>query len=133
MSYNAANRKDVRRLEKQAKLDERARLDTTRSLMASAAGRQWVYESLRDCHVFASSFSLNAQEVAFKEGERNVGLRLLNDIMNASPDEYITMMREANVRDSLSEQRGSTDGHGGDPGFESASDEPASTAESDAD
>jgi hypothetical protein len=102
MSYNAANRKDVRRLEKQARLDEAARLETTRFLMGTTNGRQWVFEHLDRCHVFASSFSLNAQEAAFKEGERNVGLRLLNDVMLASPDEYVQMMREENVRRSTS-------------------------------
>ncbi|HWT80867.1 MAG TPA: hypothetical protein VN648_18930, partial [Candidatus Methylomirabilis sp.] len=91
MSYNAANRKDVRRLEKQARLDERARLETTQSLMGTVAGRQWVYELLAQCHVFASSFSLNAHEAAFREGERNVGLMVLNEVMMASPDEYVQM------------------------------------------
>ena len=122
MNYNAANRKDVRRLEKQARVDERARLEVTKGLMASVGGRQWIYERLAECHVFASSFSLNAYEAAFKEGERNVGLQLLNDVMQADPDGYVQMMREANVRGTTAtaEQRRGEDGEWGDQGFDSA-------------
>ena len=112
----------MRRLEKQARVDERARLEVTKGLMASVGGRQWIYERLAECHVFASSFSLNAYEAAFKEGERNVGLQLLNDVMQADPDGYVQMMREANARrsasDTIAEQRGSEDGEWGDQGFD---------------
>jgi hypothetical protein len=126
VTYNAASRKDVRRLEKQARVEERQRLDTIRVLMSTTAGRQWVYDRLSQCHVFASSFSLNAYESAFKEGERNVGLQILNDVMMASPDNYVLMMREANVRhiaaDSSAagaadaERPGGEDGDWGDQG-----------------
>jgi hypothetical protein len=115
MTYSAANRKDVRRLEKQAKLDERARQETIRALMGTTQGRQWVFERLTASHIFASSFSLDPLQMAFKEGERNSGLQLLNDVMAISPDEYVMMMREANVRHSTADQlaRGE-DGDGGD-------------------
>ena len=102
MTYNAANRKDVRRVEKQARLNDRARKETVGGLMSTQAGREWVYQRLTQCHVFATSFSLNAYEAAFREGERNVGLQILNDVQQF-PDEYVLMMREANVRD-LSER-----------------------------
>ena len=103
MSYNAANRKDVRRLEKAARLSEHGRAETVGWLMGTMAGREWIYNWLSECHVFVSSFSLNAQEAAFREGERNVGLRLLNDVMQTAPDEYVLMMREENVRRSSSD------------------------------
>ena len=128
MTYNAASRKDVRRLEKQSRIEERQRLDTIRVLMSTTAGRQWVYDRLSQCHVFASSFSLNAYESAFKEGERNVGLQILNDVMMASPDNYVLMMREANVRHITAdraadgadaERPGSEDGDWGDQGPDS--------------
>ena len=79
MTYNAASRKDVRRLEKQARIDEVERIDTVRTLMATTGGRRWVHDLLVRCHVFASSFSLDAKEMAFREGERHVGLHVLAD------------------------------------------------------
>ena len=129
MTFNAANRKDVRRLEKQARLDERARRETVQTLMSTTQGRQWVHERLTLCHVFATSFSTNAYESAFREGERNVGLQLLNDVMTC-PDEYIQMMREANVRDSIAERSSSADGDGGDQVGDATPDEPAGDPDS---
>jgi hypothetical protein len=129
MTFNAANRKDVRRLEKQARLDTRARRETIQTLMSTTQGRQWVHERLTVCHVFATSFSTNAYESAFREGERNVGLQLLNDVMTC-PDEYIQMMREANVRDSIAERSSSADGDGGDQVGDATPDEPAGDPDS---
>ena len=129
MTFNAANRKDVRRLEKQARLDERARRETVQTLMSTTQGRQWVHERLTLCHVIATSFSTNAYESAFREGERNVGLQLLNDVMTC-PDEYIQMMREANVRSTITERSSSEDGDGGDQERDPATDEPAGDPDS---
>jgi hypothetical protein len=51
------------------------------------------------CHVFQSSFTTNALAMAFSEGERNVGLQITNDLITASPDNYLLMLKEAgNVR-----------------------------------
>ena len=118
--YNAGNRQDVRRLEKQAKIDEAARQQVVIDLMSSSPGRQWMHDRLSGCHLFSTSFSLTALETAFKEGERNQGLQLLTDVMAACPDQYVLMMREANVRNQLADTRNSgsdrTDPDGGDSG-----------------
>lgn len=62
-------------------------------------------EVLEACHIFASSHTGNALNTAFAEGERNIGLRLLNGIMAAAPDQYVQMMRERNERDATAESR----------------------------
>jgi hypothetical protein len=54
---------------------------------------------LERTHCFGSSFGTNALAMAFAEGERNVGLQLLNDIMSVAPDQYVLMMREKNGRE----------------------------------
>jgi hypothetical protein len=120
MNYNAGNRQDVRRLEKQAKIEDAARKEVVNELMSTEAGRTWMHDRLSNCHLFSTSFSLTALETAFKEGERNQGLQLLNDVMSSCPDQYVQMMREANVRHELSNTRFSrsdrTDPDGGDSG-----------------
>lgn len=123
MNYNAGNRQDVRRLEKQAKADDAARKEVVVNLMDSTSGRLWMYERLSNCHLFSTSFSLTALETAFKEGERNQGLQLLTDVMGACPDQYVVMMREANVRHQLANNPtasriGSADDYGRDQGSE---------------
>ena len=105
--YNAGNRQDVRRLEKQARIDEAARQQVVVDLMSTPPGRQWMHDRLSGCHLFTTSFSLTALETAFKEGERNQGLQLLTDVMAACPDQYVLMMREANVRHQLTDTRNS--------------------------
>ena len=60
---------------------------------------------LEACHIFATTFAPNANQTAFIEGARNIGLMLLNDIMKHCPDAYVLMMRERNARDSTSDAR----------------------------
>jgi len=98
--YNAAERSHVRLAEKEAKREENERKEIIKGLMSLAAGRAWVLARLESCHIFAPSFSRNALDMAFAEGERNVGLQILNDIMSACPDRYADMMEERNERDA---------------------------------
>lgn len=107
MVYNAGNRKDVRRLEKQARQDEIARQAVITDLMSTVAGRTWVHDRLTAAHIFAPSFSLEALEMAFREGERNAGLQILTDVMQACPQSYVLMMEEANVRHLTASTRNS--------------------------
>lgn len=119
MPYDASSRKDVRAMQKQAKLEEQQRREVIGGIMSVAPGRKWMCELLEHCHCFATSYSDVAHRMAFMEGQREVGIMLLNDIMVSCPDEYITMMGERNARQSatdarLSQRREDTDG--GDSG-----------------
>ena len=97
--YDPTDRKHIKEAEKAARLAERERQDVVRALLQHPSGRAWYLSILERCHMFAASFSKNALEMAFAEGERNVGLQLLNDIMIACPERYVEMMRERNERD----------------------------------
>lgn len=131
MAYNAAERKDVRRAEKEARFAERQRQEIITNLMSTMAGRSWVLEKLEECHIFATSFNRDPCAMAYMEGERSIGLKLLNDIMRSCPDQYILMMRERNQRDAArsatsNERSGSSNGDGSVDG---STDTPDSTAE----
>lgn len=118
--YNAAERRHVRIAKRDARVVERQQEEFISHVMETIPGRQWTYDILTTCHVFASSHTGNALNTAFAEGERNIGLRLLNDIMRACPDQYVQMVREANARhtsaDSRRGQSGRADPDGGDQG-----------------
>ena len=58
---------------------------------------------------------------AFAEGERNIGLKLLSDIMAVAPDAFMLMMRERNERDNAERSR-SQDPDRRDQGREPADD-----------
>jgi hypothetical protein len=87
------------RTEKEQRSIRRDQLVRLGNLMLDPVGRGYVYDLLASCHVFQSSFATNALAMAFNEGERNVGLLITNDLITASPDNYLLMLKEAgNVR-----------------------------------
>src|SRR5262245_29149169 len=67
--------------------------------ISEPAGRSYFYDLLAACHVYSSSFGSNAMAMAFREGERNIGIKIGADLTEASPDFYLQMLKEAeNVR-----------------------------------
>ena len=131
MPYDASNRRDVREAQKRQRVEDQQRREIVTGIMSLPPGRKWVCDILEACHVFATSYADVGLRMAFMEGQREVGLRLLVDIMGACPDQYITMMRERNERqsaiDTRSERRSQDgDGRNQDPDFNAVdSDYPA--------
>lgn len=128
MSDNAADRKDVRRREKESRFADLARREVLHSLMSTEPGRRWVWTTLASCHCFTTTFNGDALQSAFQEGQRAVGLSILADILSHCPDLYLQAQRESNVRDTASERRSSPNPDGGDhgregPGAEGAGDD----------
>jgi hypothetical protein len=106
--YDASNRKDIRRAEKEALAAEVSRLDYLKAAMTVPQARRWFYELLELCHVFNDPFTGDPLREAYSKGERNVGLFIYSDLVAHCPDDFITMMKEANgrrtersVRDSI--------------------------------
>lgn len=65
-------------------------------VMDNAAGRRFVHRLLTGVGVFRSSFSAdNPHQTSFNEGQRNVGLVLLSEIMNVASTQYMQMLEEA--------------------------------------
>src|SRR5262249_24552463 len=91
-------------------------------LMSTIPKRRWSLEILEACPVFATSFNRDAHTMAFMEGQRDIGLRLLSDIMASCPDEYILMMRESNERRTSSERARGEVANGRDQGSDPSSD-----------
>lgn len=54
----------------------------------------------------------DAVAMAFRNGERNVGIRLLTDVMRVAPHEFVDMMREANGMTEDDGSSGSDDNSG---------------------
>lgn len=103
---------DIRAQEKahaETELRRKLSKDTEESdlkwLMGSKRGRRIVWRQLDRAGVFRLSFNTNAMTMAFAEGNRNEGLRILAQIHAICPELYPTMVREAN------EQRDIDDGN----------------------
>lgn len=93
-TIDLGNPADVRELGRTAKGREAIRTTVLRNIMGSKAGRGWMFELLAGCHVYETSFSSNALTMAYQEGERNVGLKLVASLAAACPERYLEMMRE---------------------------------------
>lgn len=66
-------------------------------LMSHKPGRRIVWAWLDDAGVFRTSFTGNS-ETFFREGMRNMGLKLLNEIHEVCPDLYAKMAEEHRAR-----------------------------------
>lgn len=98
-----AEKREQRRVTK-AKEREESRKRALGSLLATVDGRLYVWDQLESCHIFTMSYAPNSfDQTAFREGERNVGNRLLTDIMRWYPASYLQMTKE-NSAVKLSEE-----------------------------
>jgi len=93
---NAADREQV----KKAKQKQEDRLKDHRhdvvEILSSESGRRFYWELLSYCGVFELSYQENRENhVYFKEGMRNVGLKLMSEATGFSPDLFYKMMDEA--------------------------------------
>lgn len=64
-----------------------------KTVMQTHTGRCVLFSILEMCHVYQTSFTGNSATF-FKEGERNIGLRLIADMIEADEDSYFQMLRE---------------------------------------
>lgn len=126
MTFNAADRKHVRQAEKAAKLAEAQIAGVVAEVTSTINGRAWYLGILKRCHVFATSFTGEALTSAYAEGERNIGLQLLGDLMAVCPGQYIEMMKEDHERSITSDRR--QDSNGRDQGSDSADSGPGEDA-----
>ena len=97
---------DIRSQERaKSETETRARLakDTEESdlkwLMGSKRGRRIVWRQLEQAGVFRLSFNTNAMQMAFNEGNRNNGNRLLAIIHSTCPELHPVMVNEATERE----------------------------------
>ena len=113
--YDASDRKQVRKAEKEARQSELVRADIVKGLMSQPLGRAYVYDRLATSHIFNSSFSTEPLRMAFSEGERNIGLQLLADLLAFCPHQFTLMLQERNAEDGRrrSDNDRDNDGLGG--------------------
>jgi hypothetical protein len=96
-TYNAADENAVAEQARKAKRrDDMAGADF-RDLMGRPEFRRFLWRLLSDCEVFRASFvpGIDALSLAYAEGRRNLGRELLAEVMRLSPEDYLTMLVEA--------------------------------------
>lgn len=74
-------------------------------VMSSKEGRRFMWRHLSDAGVYRLSFNTDPAVMAFNEGNRNAGLKNLNDMMSACPQKYALMLDEQKALKEKHEQR----------------------------
>jgi hypothetical protein len=69
-------------------------LEDIKWLMSHKAGRKIAWRLLDKAGVFRTSFSPNGSQTFFNEGQRNIGLFVLGEVMEACPERFAEMQKE---------------------------------------
>jgi hypothetical protein len=101
MNHNPFDLEDQAIQKAQVDTDRREEKETEEEdlkwLMSSRRGRRIVWRLLDSAGVFRSSFSPTAMVMAFQEGNRNYGVRILAMVHQHCSDVYPTMLKENTI------------------------------------
>lgn len=89
-----ANRQADEEHQQKALRDEELEVDDLKWMMSNKRGRRIVFRMLDSAGVWRISFNTNALQMAFNEGTRNAGLRLVNLVTTHCPSNFTKMMEE---------------------------------------
>ena len=97
---NAGDEAQVDRRKRAVKIQEQKRANDLKAVMDTPQGRAVLWRVLAYCGVFQSSFVAGQSDTtAFKEGQRNVGLKLLAQLQEHCPEQYRKAETEARQED----------------------------------
>lgn len=75
--------------------DQLAADEFIRNVLKTRSGRKFFWRFLELTHIFEISWVPGSfDSTAFREGERNVGQRMLADIVRVAPEAWLEMMKE---------------------------------------
>ena len=99
-TYNAGDEDQVAKARGEAEIREYLRKSGLRKLMSDVEGRAWMFGLLSTTGFACSSFSHDALTMAFKEGQRQIGLLLVAEINRLNPEFYVKMCLENTMKSS---------------------------------
>lgn len=102
-SFDAGDKRAVNNARKKAARERAEELEFVKAILTVPQGRKWMYAILERCHCYHQSFQpgMKFQDVAFNEGQRSIGNKLLADAMESDEEHYLLMVREGNKRKQL--------------------------------
>jgi len=84
---NEEARKEQERLEKRKQGD-------LKKILSMPEGRRFIWEELSDCGIFRGSFNPNNSVMSFQEGQRDIGIKLLERVNAADRGAFSRMQSE---------------------------------------
>lgn len=95
---NAADENEIKGARDREKRREMRDRDDLKQILDTKAGRRFIWRKLQECGFFRSSFTGNS-ETFFREGMRNMGLKLMAEVNEACPEAYVLMLKESQEDD----------------------------------
>lgn len=77
----------------------RRELEDLRWLLGHPQGRRIAGRLLAEAGVFRSSFNHSGSVMAFNEGRRHMGIFITDELLEASPDGYMKVLKEFKAKD----------------------------------
>lgn len=97
--YDAGDKNQVEQKTAGVKTRDQREDNNFIGMMNTPNFRAFVWDRLVECHVFAQSADVtNVNNTYFREGERNVGLKLTARVLRLCPHQYPIMAAEAAKR-----------------------------------
>ncbi len=91
---NLADEDQVERAESKESRKKETFKDDLQSLLITPHGRRVLWHYISICGVFRSNFIPESNLMYYSGGQRNVGLRMLDDIIKTNPEMFMLMMKE---------------------------------------
>ena len=110
MDENTPESSNAIQRQKAIKRKAREEAEDFKWLLSSRRGRRIVWRFLDRAGVFRLSFNTNSMTMAFNEGNRNEGLRILAQIHTLCPELYPVMVKEQ-IHDNRNADDGSRNDH----------------------
>ena len=80
---------------KRQQLRRENELNDLRLICETEHGRRFIWRLIEQAGVGRTTYTGEALSAAFAEGKRNTGLKVFSDVMEACPDQYLVMAKEA--------------------------------------
>lgn len=94
--YNAGDPKAVNEARKKAARERKEELEFISAIMSSPQGRKWMFNIMNICKTFTSPIVPGDTHFTYHNlGEQNIGKKLLQDINDGAPQQYMVMITEA--------------------------------------
>jgi len=100
---NGADAGQVKRATRQQKLARLQEMTDLRKLLSLPEGRRFLWRLIERCKIYQSIWA-EGTGIHFNEGQRNVGLFVMHEVIAADNTALLKMMSEAAARD-LEQQR----------------------------
>lgn len=91
---NASDPEQVKKAEWKDRDRRKRELEDVAFILSTQNGRRFYWRYLKKCGLFELSFRGTPEETFFREGARNIGLKLMKDLEDADPGAYQKMLEE---------------------------------------